>query len=148
MESTSESEDAGNTTPTPSSHDGDDDDEEEEEEEEEEEYTPVPKRTSLKRASMNSRASRLQPSEESTPSTARPARKSRRSMSGEPVQTSPGSDSNEDAESMATAEEVDPQSPSQKAAAASLKRKSMAPRKSHPEQSSQSLPTPESSASP
>lgn len=146
MESTSESEDAGNTTPTPSSHDGDDDDEEEEEEEEEEEYTPVPKRTSLKRASMNSRASRLQPSEESTPSTARPARKSRRSMSGEPVQTSPGSDSNEDAESMATAEEVDPQSPSQKAAAASLKRKSMAPRKSHPEQSS--LPTPESSASP
>lgn len=154
IESTSEAEDVGNTTPTPSSHAGDDDDDDnEEEEEEEEDYTPVPKRTAAKRVSKNSRASRQQTSSEApTPSTARPSRKSRRSMSGEPVQTSPASDSNEDAESVATAEE-DPQSPSQKAAAAaSLKRKSMAPRKSrgsitpHPEKSS--LPTPEPSASP
>lgn len=71
-------------------------------------------------------------------------------MSGEPVQTSQASDSNEDGDSVASMG-GDPQSPSQ-VAAASLKRKSMNhPRKSsgpitHPEKSS--LPTPETSASP
>lgn len=170
IESTPESEDAGNTTPTPSNHDGDDDDDEEEEEEE---YTPVPKRrtstrpsvsrTSMGRTSMGrtsmSRASRQRTTSEtpstasiastaSAASTARPARKSRRSISGEPVETSQASDSNEEGQSVASMG-GEPQSPSENAA--SLKRKSMPPRKSrgsirpHPEKSS--LPTPETSTS-
>lgn len=148
VESTPESEDPGNTTPTASNHGGDDDDEEEEEEEE---YTPVPKRASMSKVSMGRSSRRRSTADTPTPSTARPARKSRRSMSGEPVQTSQASDSNEDGESVVTAE-GEPQSPSQRRASASLKRKSMVPRKSRgpitPNPEKSSLPTPESSASP
>ncbi|KAF7586951.1 hypothetical protein BBP40_007989 [Aspergillus hancockii] len=129
MSETSEEEDPGNVTPTPSHPDV--------EEEEEEDYTPVPKKPTTKR-----RTSRRVTGEMPTPSAARPARRTRRSTTAEQEASQLG-ESTEEGDTVATVEE--PESPS-------LKRKSMASRKSRgsltpkPEQSS--LPTPGPSVSP
>ncbi|KAK1147400.1 Structural maintenance of chromosomes protein 4 [Aspergillus melleus] len=123
MEETSEEEDAGNVTPTQSNPDGD-----EEDEEEEEEYTPVPqqKNTASRRTSRRRVTSEMPPPS-ATPSTARTSRRSRRSQTTDDLESSQISNANDEGETVATIEEQEPETPTQKVASAKKRKTSVSP---------------------
>ncbi|KAJ5885233.1 Structural maintenance of chromosomes protein [Penicillium taxi] len=175
VEDTSDSEDSGNVTPSASTHD-DDDDDDDESTEGEDDYTPVPKkaRRTSHQIPEPKTPSTVRPARKSRPSIAEESDASQVTDTDENDEKEQPDENDDDAtdDSASVASvEADPESPSQTAA---LKRKSVEPVEADPDSPSNkvatkrhstsysnksrssitskaandSLPTPESSASP